>query len=53
MATTVPDRDNYNKTNYNKLLFNIFEEIIENFGERIRQDCPIFRTKSEKLEMAD
>jgi hypothetical protein len=53
MATTVPDRKNYNKINYTRLLLDVCEGINENYGRRIRQDCPIFRTKSEKLEMED
>jgi hypothetical protein len=53
MATTVPDLKNYTKINYTNLLADRYKGMNEKYSGRTRRDCPIFRTKSEKLEMAD
>lgn len=53
MATSVPDRKFYNKFNKYNILVDRTERMDALCGGRTRRDCPIFRTKSDKLDMAN
>jgi hypothetical protein len=52
MATTVPDREKSYNINYYNILYGKYGGMNEKTGGEGRRNCPIFRTRSEKPEMA-